>query len=95
MAKRSEKKREIKDLEAAVVFLFEIEEKLMALSAAVTAAVARLDASFTTLSADVATLKASADASGVAANDAAVAKAVNDAADKVDALDATIKPPAV
>lgn len=83
--------REITSLEHLVTLLFETEEKIMAVVKAITDAQNRLAASLAQLESDVAALKAAQDPD-TAADNAAIAANLNETADRVDALDATIKP---
>jgi hypothetical protein len=82
---------EISSLEHAVTFLFELEQTIMAISKSITDAQNRLAASLAQLESDVAALKAAQDPD-TAADNAAIAANLNETADRVDALDATIKP---
>jgi hypothetical protein len=83
--------REIGSLEDLVTLLFDTEEKIMAVVKAITDAQNRLAASLAQLESDVAALKAAQDPD-TAADNAAIAANLNETADRVDALDATIKP---
>lgn len=81
----------IKTLEDAIIFILELETKLMAQDARIVAAQNRLSTSLTTLESDVAALKA-AQNPDTEANVVDVVNNLKEAADKADAIDATIKP---